>query len=42
MVAGSVLNPINSSMLAVALIPIGAAIGVPPSQTARLVTGLCW
>ncbi|MFI5697935.1 MFS transporter [Kribbella sp. NPDC051586] len=40
MIVGSVLNPINSSMLAVALIPIGAAFGVPPSQTAWLVTGL--
>jgi MFS family permease len=40
MLVGSVLNPINSSMLAVALIPIGAAFGVPPSQTAWLVTGL--
>ncbi|MEV3860790.1 MFS transporter [Streptomyces sp. NPDC050095] len=40
MVLGSVLNPVNSSMLAVALIPIGHAFGVPPSQTAWLVTGL--
>ncbi|NEB76156.1 multidrug efflux MFS transporter [Streptomyces sp. SID14478] len=40
MVLGSVLNPINSSMLAVALIPIGRAFGAPPSQTAWLVTGL--
>jgi MFS family permease len=40
MIVGSSLNPINSSMLAVALIPIGAAFGVPPSQTAWLVTGL--
>ncbi|MET9274493.1 MFS transporter [Kribbella sp. NPDC003557] len=40
MLVGSILNPINSSMLAVALIPIGAAFGVPPSQTAWLVTGL--
>jgi hypothetical protein len=40
MIVGSALNPINSSMLAVALIPIGAAFGVPPSQTAWLVTGL--
>ncbi|HZX08159.1 MFS transporter [Kribbella sp.] len=40
MLVGSVLNPINSSMLAVALIPIGAAFGIPPSQTAWLVTGL--
>lgn len=40
MVLGSILNPINSSMLAVALIPIGAAFGVPPSRTAWLVTAL--
>ncbi|MFG1816680.1 MFS transporter [Kribbella sp. NPDC049174] len=40
MVVGSILNPINSSMLAVALIPIGAAFGVPPSETAWLITGL--
>ncbi|MEV0802121.1 MFS transporter [Kribbella sp. NPDC050281] len=40
MVVGSILNPINSSMLAVALIPIGAAFGVPPSDTAWLITGL--
>ncbi|MEV0094131.1 MFS transporter [Streptomyces sp. NPDC050738] len=40
MMLGSVLNPINSSMLAVALIPIGQAFGVPPSQTAWLVSGL--
>ncbi|MBO0514169.1 MFS transporter, partial [Streptomyces beijiangensis] len=40
MMLGSVLNPINSSMLAVALIPIGQAFGAPPSQTAWLVSGL--
>ncbi|MCP2341125.1 MFS transporter [Actinomadura rupiterrae] len=40
MILGSVLNPINSSMLAVALIPIGRAFDVPPAQTAWLVTGL--
>lgn len=40
MILGSILNPINSSMLAVALIPIGAAFGAPPSETAWLVTGL--
>jgi MFS family permease len=37
---GSVLNPINSSMIAVALVPIGAALGAPPSQTVWLVSGL--
>jgi MFS family permease len=40
MILGSILNPINSSMLAVALIPIGAAFGAPPAETAWLVTGL--
>ena len=40
MVVGSILNPINSSMLAVALVPIGAAFGVAPSRTAWLITGL--
>ncbi|MFD0319063.1 MFS transporter [Streptomyces flavalbus] len=40
MVLGSVLNPVNSSMLAVALVPIGRAFDVPPSQTAWLVSGL--
>jgi MFS family permease len=40
MMIGSILNPINSSMLAVALIPIGAAFGVGPADTAWLVTGL--
>lgn len=40
MILGSILNPINSSMLAVALVPIGAAFGAPPAQTAWLVTGL--
>ncbi|MCP2259284.1 putative arabinose efflux permease, MFS family [Streptoalloteichus tenebrarius] len=40
MILGSILNPINSSMLAVALIPIGQAFGAPPSQTAWLVSGL--
>ncbi|MEV6287624.1 MFS transporter [Kribbella sp. NPDC051770] len=40
MLLGSILNPINSSMLAVALVPIGAAFGVGPADTAWLVTGL--
>lgn len=40
MILGSVLNPINSSMIAVALVPIGAALGAPPSRTAWLVSGL--
>lgn len=40
MVLGSVLNPINSSMIAVALVPIGVAFGAPPSQTVWLVSAL--
>ncbi|MFC4947381.1 MFS transporter [Pseudonocardia sp. GCM10023141] len=40
MVIGSILNPINSSMIAVALLPIGIALGAPPSETAWLVSGL--
>ncbi|MGW7580874.1 MFS transporter [Kitasatospora sp. NPDC054768] len=40
MVLGSALNPINSSMIAVALVPVGAAFGAPPAETAWLVTAL--
>ncbi|MFC9328656.1 MFS transporter [Kitasatospora sp. NPDC057015] len=40
MILGSILNPINSSMLAVALVPIGAAFGAPLSQTVWLVSAL--
>ena len=40
MVLGAILNPINSSMIAVALVPIGAALGAGPAQTAWLVSGL--
>jgi MFS family permease len=40
MVLGSVLNPVNSSMIAVALVPIGVAFGAAPSETAWLVSGL--
>ncbi|WP_370525992.1 MFS transporter [Cellulomonas sp. JH27-2] len=40
MMLGSLLNPINSSMLAVALVPIGIALGAPPAETAWLVTAL--
>ncbi|MFE7313497.1 MFS transporter [Streptomyces sp. NPDC057555] len=40
MILGSILNPVNSSMLAVALIPIGRSFGAPPSQTAWLVSAL--
>lgn len=37
---GSLLNPINSSMIAVALVPIGIAFGAPAAQTVWLVTAL--
>lgn len=40
MILGALLNPVNSSMLAVALVPIGSAFGAPPSDTVWLVTGL--
>ncbi|HUQ61819.1 MFS transporter [Lentzea sp.] len=40
LVAGAVLNPINSTILSVALVPIGLALGEPPSATAWLVTAL--
>ncbi|HVV07844.1 MFS transporter [Amycolatopsis sp.] len=40
MMLGTVLNPVNSSMLAVALVPIGQAFGAPPAQTAWLVSAL--
>lgn len=40
MMLGSVLNPINSTIIAVTLIPIGNALGAPPSQTAWLVSAL--
>jgi MFS family permease len=37
---GSALNPVNSSLLATALLPIAHGIGVPVGQTAALVTAL--
>lgn len=40
MVLGSILNPINSTIISVALIPIGLAFGASPSQTAWLVSAL--
>ena len=40
MVLGAVLNPINSSIIAVSLVPIGRALGEPPSRTAWLVSAL--
>ena len=40
LISGAVLNPINSSIVAVALIPIGVAFGAPPAQTAWLISAL--
>lgn len=40
MVLGSVLNPVNSSIIAVSLVPIGIAFGAAPSATAWLVSAL--
>jgi MFS family permease len=40
MILGAVLNPVNSSIIAVSLVPIGLALGAPPSQTAWLVSSL--
>ncbi|MFE9002425.1 MFS transporter [Streptomyces sp. NPDC007875] len=40
MMLGSMLNPVNSSIISVSLVPIGAAFGAPPSQTAWLVSAL--
>ncbi|GAA3712889.1 MFS transporter [Gordonia hankookensis] len=40
MMLGSILNPINSSIIAVALVPIAVAFGAPASETAWLVAAL--
>src|SRR5437879_4910240 len=40
MMLGAILNPVNSSIIAVSLVPIGAAFGAPPSQTAWLISAL--
>ncbi|MGW7617922.1 MFS transporter [Streptomyces antimycoticus] len=40
MMLGSILNPVNSSIISVSLVPIGAAFGAPPAQTAWLVSVL--
>lgn len=40
LILGSVLNPINSSMIAVALVPIGVAFGASPAQTVWLISAL--
>jgi MFS family permease len=40
MMLGAILNPINSSIIAVALVPIARALGTSASQTAWLISGL--
>lgn len=40
LVLGSILNPINSSIIAVSLVPIGHAFGASPAQTAWLISAL--
>lgn len=40
LVLGSMLNPVNSSMISVGLIPIGVAFGAPPATTVWLVSSL--
>lgn len=40
LVASAVLNPINSTMIAVALVPIGQTFDAGPSRTAWLITSL--
>ena len=40
MVLGSVLNPINSSIIAISLLPIGQDLGAAPSATAWLISAL--
>jgi MFS family permease len=39
-VASAILNPINSTLIAVALIPIGQSFGAGPGQTAWLISAL--
>ncbi|MFC3449013.1 MFS transporter [Amycolatopsis speibonae] len=40
MLLGAALNPVNSSIISVSLVPIGAAFGAPPAETAWLVSAL--
>jgi nicotinamidase-related amidase/predicted MFS family arabinose efflux permease len=40
LISGAVLNPINSTIVSVALVPIGVAFGAPPSETAWLISAL--
>jgi MFS family permease len=40
LVASAILNPINSTLIAVALVPIGQSFGAGPGQTAWLISAL--
>ncbi|GAA5053151.1 MFS transporter [Streptomyces similanensis] len=40
MMTGAALNPVNSSIISVSLVPIGAAFGAPPARTAWLISAL--
>jgi MFS family permease len=40
LISGAVLNPVNSTIIAVALVPIGVAFGEPASGTAWLISSL--
>ncbi|HEY4315277.1 MAG TPA: MFS transporter, partial [Actinomycetes bacterium] len=40
LISGAVLNPINSTIIAVTLVPIGVAFGEPASATAWLISAL--
>lgn len=40
LISGAVLNPINSTIIAVSLVPIGVAFGEPASATAWLISAL--
>ncbi|WP_410674985.1 MFS transporter [Amycolatopsis sp. cmx-4-68] len=40
LISGAVLNPVNSTIIAVALVPIGVAFGAPASATAWLISAL--
>lgn len=40
MMVGTILNPVNTAIIAVALTPIGIALGAPASETVWLVSGL--
>ncbi|WP_409493291.1 MFS transporter [Amycolatopsis sp. cmx-11-12] len=40
MMLGAALNPVNSSIISVSLVPIGVAFGAPPAETAWLISAL--